>query len=69
MTDPTFSAAIRPALHPAALDLVRIYEAVPGALTYPGAMPEALAAVMQTCAGLDAVALLELAALLRGEVP
>ena len=64
-----FRAAIRPSLHPAAQDLVATYEAVPGALTYPGAMPEALAAVLQTVAGLDAVALLELAALLRGEEP
>ena len=69
MTDPTFRAAIRPSLHPAAQELVAIYEAVPGALTYPWAMPEALAAVLQTVAGLDAVALLELAALLRGEEP
>jgi hypothetical protein len=63
-----FRAAIRPALHPAALDLVRIYEATPGS-TGPGCCPEALAAVLQVVAGLDAVALLELAALLRGETP
>jgi hypothetical protein len=69
MTDPTFRAKVRPELHPAAQELVAIYEAVPGALTYPGAMPEALSAVLQTVAGLDAVALLELAALLRGEEP
>ena len=69
MTDPTFRAKVRPELHPAAQGLVAIYEAVPGALTYPGCMPEALAAVLQTVAGIDAVALLELAALLRGEEP
>ena len=63
-----FRAAIRPSLHPAALDLVRIYEATPGS-TGPGCCPEALAAVLQTVAGLDAVALLELAALLKGVEP
>ena len=42
-----FSAKVRPALRPAAAELVAIYEAVPGALTYPGCMPEALAAVLQ----------------------
>jgi len=41
MTDPTFHAKIRPSLHPAAQELVAIYEAVPGALTYPGCCPEA----------------------------
>jgi hypothetical protein len=61
-----FHAKVRPALHPAALDLVRIYEAIPGS-TGPGCCPEALAAVIQTVAGLDAVQILELAALLRGE--
>ena len=68
MSDTTFSAKVRPALHPAALDLVRIYDSTYGPAS-PGCCPEALAAVLQTCAGLDAVALLELAALLRGETP
>jgi hypothetical protein len=68
MSGTTFTAKVRPALHPAALDLVRIYETTPGS-TGPGCCPEALAAVLQVVAGLDAVALLELAALLRGEKP
>jgi hypothetical protein len=41
-----FRAKVRPELHPAAQELVAIYEAVPGALTYPGCCPEALAAVL-----------------------
>jgi hypothetical protein len=73
MTDPTFKAAIRPSLHPAAAELVAIYEAVPGALTYPGCCPEALAAVIDHIWAkpgqeLDEV-LFDLAALLRGEQP
>lgn len=42
-----FSAKVRPMLRPAAAELVAAYEAVPGALTYPGCMPEALAAVLE----------------------
>lgn len=77
MTDPTFRAKVRPELHPAAQELVAIYEAVPGALTYPGAMPEALAAVLDRIAA-DAVSagdkraasnFKRLSALLRGEEP
>ena len=64
----TFKAKIRPALHPAAQDLVRIYDSTYGSAS-PGCCPEALAAVLSTVAGLSAVQLLELAALLRGGQP
>jgi hypothetical protein len=68
MTDPTFRAKIRPEMHPAAQELVAIYEATPGS-TGPGCCPEALAAVLDLllhdgCPDLDAMA-----ALLRGEQP
>jgi hypothetical protein len=56
-------------LHPAAKDLVEVYESAPGGKSYPGGNPAGIAAVLQVVAGLDAVALLELAALLRGEEP
>jgi hypothetical protein len=69
MTDPTFRATIRPELHPDAAGLVAIYEAVPGALTYPGAMPEGIAAVLDQIAGLAYGDVADLAALLRGEQP
>jgi hypothetical protein len=69
MTDPTFRAKVRPELHPAAAKLVAIYEAVPGALTYPGAMPEGIAAVLDQIAGLGYGDVADLAALLRGEQP
>jgi hypothetical protein len=73
MTNPTFHAAIRPELHPAAQALVAIYEAVPGALTYPGCMPEGLAAVLEHMAAknplIDNRSLIHKAALLRGEQP
>ena len=73
MTDPTFRAAIRPSLHPAAQDLVAVYEAVPGALTYPGCMPEALAAVLDHINKDDNTWLLmhigDLSPFLRGEQP
>jgi hypothetical protein len=61
----------RPELHPAAQELVAIYEAVPGALTYPGCCPEALAAVVEFVArGCEwRVSALNVAALLRGEQP
>jgi hypothetical protein len=73
MTNPTFHAKIRPELHPAAQELVAIYEAVPGALTYPGCMPEALAAVLERIwaksDGYPKPWLKHTAALLRGEQP
>jgi len=40
-----FKAQVRPELHPAAQELVNIYEATPGS-TGPGCCPEALAAVL-----------------------
>jgi hypothetical protein len=67
-----FSAKVRPELRPPAAELVAIYEAVPGALTYPGCMPEALAAVLQHIgdeAGRDWTDLKMLAELLRGWQP
>lgn len=65
-----FIAKVRPALVPAAAKLVAIYEAVPGALTYPGCMPEALAAVLDHIEGKgDWVELDMLAAMLRGWQP
>jgi hypothetical protein len=42
-----FSKKVRPLLRPKAAELVAAYEAVPGAITYPGCMPEALAAVLE----------------------
>lgn len=75
MAEQQWSAKVRPELHPAAAELVAIYEAVPGALTYPGCCPEALAAVLTTM-GIriaeelePAPALWGYAALLRGEQP
>ncbi len=71
----TFKAKVRPTLNPQAAELVRIYEAVPGALTYPGCCPEGLAAVLAWLAlevpdWTDGVVRLEnLAAMLRGEQP
>ena len=68
-----WSAKVRPELHPAAAELVAIYEAVPGALTYPGAMPEGIAAVLQFVANRAATDLepvdyvAGLAWMLRGE--
>jgi hypothetical protein len=52
-------------LHPAAQDLVRRYERV-GTVMAP-CDPAGLAAVLTAVAGLDAVQILELVALLRGE--
>jgi hypothetical protein len=74
MTDPTFRAKVRPELHPAAKQLVAIYEATPGS-TGPGCCPEALAAVLREiacriCEDVDPVkSLWDMAALLRGEEP
>ena len=45
MAEQKWSAAIRPELHPAAQELVNIYESTPGS-TGPGCCPEALAAVL-----------------------
>lgn len=78
-----FKAKVRPVLHPQAAELVRIYEAVPGALTYPGCMPEGLAAVVEHLAQylllvqadckvemqLACLELMERSAHLRGEQP
>ena len=68
MTNPTFHAKIRPELHPAAQELVAIYEATPGS-TGPGCCPEALAAVLDYMAGWSETAHMRSAALLRGEQP
>jgi hypothetical protein len=68
MAEQQWTATIRPELHPAAQELVRIYESVPGS-TGPGCCPEALAAVIDRVAGFNAIGHLELAALLRGEQP
>jgi hypothetical protein len=75
-----FKAKVRPVLHPAAAHLVRIYEATPGAITYPGCMPEALAAVIDKISDQfrrvhsdpdadTAAVLAATAAMLRGEQP
>jgi hypothetical protein len=65
-----FHAKIRPKLHPAAQELVAIYEATPGR-TGPGCCPEALAAVLDHMAAknplIDNRSLIHKAALLRGE--
>jgi hypothetical protein len=77
-----FKAKVRPELHPAAQELVNIYEATPGS-TGPGRCPEALAAVIvclvsdlrltEELCGIEmrssCLELLEKAALLRGEQP
>ena len=68
MAKQQWTAKVRPELHPAAQELVNIYEATPGS-TGPGCCPEALAAVLQQVAGLDAAALRELAAFLLGWQP
>ena len=71
MAEQQWTAAIRPELHPAAQELVRVYESVPGS-TGPGCCPEALAAVFADLGadeGVDHITLTELAALLRGEQP
>ena len=49
MAEQKWTAAIRPELHPAAQELVNIYEATPGS-TGPGCCPEALAAVLERLA-------------------
>ncbi len=72
-----FKVKVRPVLDPQAAELVRVYEAVPGALTYPGCCPEGLAAVLDCLkdeaakAGDDSAArnLGKRAARLRGETP
>ena len=69
MAEQQWTATVRPQLHPDAAGLVAIYEAVPGALTYPGAMPEGIAAVLDQIAGLAYGDVADLAALLRGEQP
>lgn len=65
----TFKAKVRQVLNPHAAELVAIYEAVPGALTYPGCCPEGLAAVLDHVSGLSYVEIADLAAMLRGEQP
>jgi hypothetical protein len=73
MTEDKWKAAVRPELHPAAAELVAVYEAVPGALTYPGCCPEGLAAVLHHMAAanplMDGRSVMVKAALLRGEQP
>ena len=68
MGDEKWTAAIRPELHPAAQELVAIYQAVPDS-TGPGCCPEALAAVLDYVAGWSETAHMRSAALLRGERP
>jgi hypothetical protein len=68
MAEQQWSAKIRPELHPAAQELVNIYEATPGS-TGPGCCPEALAAVLDYVAGWSETAHMRNAALLRGEQP
>jgi hypothetical protein len=67
-----FKAKVRPELHPAAQELVNIYEATPGS-TGPGCCPEALAAVLDHIAAanplMDDRSVMVKAALLRGEQP
>lgn len=73
----SFKAKVRPTLNPQAAELVRVYEAVPGALTYPGCCPEGLAAVLDRLKDAAAKAgddrgvtnLTKLAVMLRGEQP
>jgi hypothetical protein len=64
-----FSKKVRPTLSPEAAEMVRIYESVPGALTYPGCFPEGLAAVLVHVAALRYGEVYDLAAMLRGEQP
>jgi hypothetical protein len=70
MAEQQWTAAIRPELHPAAQELVRVYESVPGS-TGPGCCPEALAAVLEFIIPSTEWRheALSLAALLRGEQP
>jgi hypothetical protein len=68
MAEQQWTATVRPELHPAAQELVRIYESVPGS-TGPGCCPEALAAVLLKVAALESIDLSMWAALLRGEQP
>lgn len=63
----SFKAKVRPALHPKAAELVAIYEAVPGALTYPGCCPEGLAEVLSLVATYEGIDLWHWVVLLRGE--
>ena len=78
MAEQKWAAKVRPELHPAAAELVAIYEAVPGALTYPGCCPEGLAKVVYALAAelrtapdlrLHVSLLMERAALLQGIQP
>jgi hypothetical protein len=78
MTDPTFRAKVRPELHPAAAELVRVYNDTYGSCA-PGCCPEALAAVLSDIAEeiddkdggpcWQGAILARYAALLRGEEP
>ena len=82
MAEQKWTAAIRPELHPAAQDLVKVYNDTYGSCT-PGCCPEALAAVLDymvdnpekyvrphpTLKGEFVVRLDDMAALLRGEQP
>jgi hypothetical protein len=72
MAEQQWTATVRPELHPAAQELVNIYEATPGS-TGPGCCPEALAAVLVFMQAdselLSEYDHLDLAALLRGEQP
>jgi len=63
-----FSSRVRPTLHPVAQELVKVYESVPGALTYPGCCPEALAAVLDEV-NPSGWTMRELSQMLRGYVP
>jgi hypothetical protein len=72
MTDPTFRAEGRPELHPAAQELVKVYDDTYGSNS-PGCCPEALAAVLDHIYVSDkhwnAMEHNRFAALLRGEQP
>ena len=68
MAEQQWTATVRPELHPAAQELVNIYEATPGS-TGPGCCPEALAAVLGRIAALESIDLSMWAELLCGGRP
>ena len=68
MAEQQWTATVRPELHPAAQELVNIYEATPGS-TGPGCCPEALAAVLLKVAALESIDLSMWAELLCGGQP
>ena len=68
MAEQQWTATVRPELHPAAQELVNIYDATPGS-TGPGCCPEALAAVLLKVAALESIDLSMWAELLCGGRP